>query len=70
MNVTADYAFRCEEAVVYRPWDAIFAMRQIVWNDLPALFEFSLTKRFYNIASFGAYAATDGRIYIGSSIDF
>lgn len=62
--------FRFEEAVVYDPWDVTFAMRQIAWNDLPALFEFSLSKRVGGLVSLGAFAGTDGRIYIGTSVDF
>jgi hypothetical protein len=59
---------RLEEAVSFNEFT--FALRQIIPNDLPALFEFSLTKSFYSLCSLGVFASTDGRVYIGTKIDF
>ncbi len=63
------YTFRFEEAVEYDPWDVRLAFRQIACSGLPALFEVSLTREFDKLASIGIFAATDGRVYIGTSID-
>lgn len=59
---------RFEEAIGI--YDFTFAIRELVLNNQPSLFEFSIKKVFYSISSLGLFASTDGRIYFGSEVNF
>lgn len=59
---------RLEEAVKWE--DYIFALRQLVVSSQTPLFEISVKKDLYDIASAGIFLASDGRVYIGGEVDF
>lgn len=70
-DANGEWWIRIEEGIEYKTF--MFAMRQIVnisSQNNPFLFEVSIKKNFFDITSFGIFAATDGRIYIGSEIKF
>ncbi len=59
---------RFEEAVEYQK--ITFAIRELILNNQSPLFEASIKKNFYDVASLGLYGASDGRTYVGTEIKF
>jgi hypothetical protein len=62
--------FRFEQAVEYTPFAVTLAIRELERFDMPFLFEASIKKEFDHVASIGFFAATDGRMYVGTEIKF
>lgn len=63
-----DLWFRLEQAAEWSGWT--FAIREIWRVPSGFLFEASVMRNFFEVASLGLFAATDGRYYLGSRIDF
>lgn len=59
---------RSEQGVEWNSW--IFAIRELYRFGQTFLFEGSVKYNLFSVAYLGIFAATDGRIYVGSQIDF
>lgn len=59
---------RFEQGVEWNSW--VLAVRELVRFGQPFLFEGSIRYNLYSVAYLGLFAGTDGRIYIGSQVEF
>ncbi|MCB0416676.1 MAG: hypothetical protein H6617_03760 [Bdellovibrionaceae bacterium] len=67
-RIKNDWWVRLEQAVFYKEWS--LAIREIVRTNQRLLFEGSIQRHFLGAASLGAYAATDGRAYLATQVNF
>lgn len=59
---------RLEQGVEWNSW--ILAVRELYRFGQPFLFEASIKYNLFSVASIGLFAGTDGRIYLGSQVEF
>lgn len=69
LAATDTYYLRLEQAVEWKG-DWRFALREIVKNWNTGVVEASVSKEFADSLTIGLHAATDGKYYIGSAIEF
>lgn len=71
-NLSGYMSILAEQAMIYNPLSLTLAMREIftLSGTEPILLEAALCWKFHDMASLGLQAGTDGRVMIGSRIDF